>query len=416
MRFLKGALLAMAAVDIAGCFTPLRLYYDTIRYFNIKDCIEYGCTPGSTAAGDFLPYGYPILLALLSRLGILQSFTIVLINCLYAFAGLYLLKKIFRGHISPVSFGILVLFNWTWIIIVTCPLSEMQYFFLSSASLYFFFTYTHKKNYAPLVLSALCCILAVVTRAAGIALAAGLTAGLLWHHRDKIRRIPRHYILLSITLLILGAVALFFVRRLRIGDYSGYFFTYLKKDTGHFILSNLDNHFTEAGELFLNVSLSTVEQKWHIPGIRLLYIAAGLFFFGLFIYMLVTSKDRIPFYIKAYLLLYSLIIFNWPYYDPRFWVPIFPLMLIVLLSSPVIRWTRHLLVRSYLMVYFAIGIVTAAMWLYTGFNKQRFARAQNGGIYRKEYEIHFFDKPQEDSINYNQDAINILRRYDRHGR
>jgi len=405
----------MAAVDIAGCFTPLHLYYDTIRYFNIKDCIEHGCAPGSAAAGDFLPYGYPILLTALSRLGILQSFAIVLINCLYAFAGLYLLKKIFREHISPVLFGFLVLFNWTWIIIVTCPLSEMQYFFLSSASLYYFFTYIRKKTYGSLALSAVCCILAIFTRAAGIALVAALITGLLWHHRDIIRRIPRHYILFCITLLILGVISLFFVRRLRIGDYSSYFLSYFKKDTGHFILSNLDNHFTEAGELFLNMSLTTVELKWHIPGTRFIYIAAGLLFFGLFVHRLATSKGRIPFYIKAYLLLYSLMIFNWPYYDPRFWVPIFPLMIIVLLSSPIIRWNRHFLVRTYLVAYFVAGAITAALWLYTGFNKQRFARSQAGGIYQKEYEIHFFGRPQLDSIHYNQDAINILRRYDKYG-
>jgi len=414
MRFLKWTLFIMAGIYAAGCFTPLRLYYDTIRYFNIKDCIEYGCSPDSAAAKDFLPYGYPILLAGLSRLGILQSFTIVLINCLYAFMGLYLLKKIFREHISSVLFAVLVLFNWTWITIVTCPLSEMQYFFLSSASLYCFLTYTRKKSYASLLLSFLCCILAILTRTAGVTLAAALIIGLLWHRKDLIRRIPRRYVLLFITVLALGAISLFFVRRLRVGDYSSYFYTYFKKDTGHFILSNLDNHLTETGELFLNVPLTTVASKWHIPSIRILYMAAGLVFFCIFIHRLVTQKDRLPFYIKIYLLLYSLMIFNWPYYDPRFWVPIFPLMVIALMPPPVTRWAP--LFKNFFIAYFAIGTITAALWLYTCFNKQRFARSQAGGIYRREYETHFFGKPQTDSAHYNQDAIDILRRYDKYGR
>jgi len=417
MRFLKWVILMMAGVYIAGCFTPLHLYYDTIRYFNIKDCIEHACPPDASAASDFLPYGYPVLLAGLSGLGILQPFTIVLINCLYAFAGLYLLKKIFGQHVSTLWFIVIVLFNWTWIMIVTCPLSEMQYFFLSSASLYCFFIYTRNKNYAYLFLSALCCILAVFTRTAGIALAAALIIGLFWHYKAAIQRIPRRYILLIMILVILGAVSLFFVRRLRIADYSSYFYSYFKKDTGHFVLSNLNNHFTEAGELFLNVSLQTVLLKWHIPAIRILFIVAGLLFFGLFVYRLIAQKDRTPFYIKAYLLIYAFIIFNWPYYDPRFWVPVFPFMVIVLLPSSAGRKAgKTPIIRLYLAAYFAIGVITAALWLYNGFSKQRFARSQAGGLYRNEYQLHFFGRPRVDSIHYNQDAIDILRRYDTHGK
>ena len=72
-----------------------------LRYFAIKDCIEYGCPPDSAPAKDYLPYGYTVLLLLPSKPGILRSFTIVLVNCICLFIVLYMVRKMFVFPVSP---------------------------------------------------------------------------------------------------------------------------------------------------------------------------------------------------------------------------------------------------------------------------------------------------------------------------
>src|SRR4051812_22459970 len=89
----KWSVYILAAVYLLNCFSPLRLHVDMLRYFAIKDCVELGCPPDSTAAKDYLPWGYTGLLLALSKIGLLKSFVLVLINCIYLGVSLYLIRK-----------------------------------------------------------------------------------------------------------------------------------------------------------------------------------------------------------------------------------------------------------------------------------------------------------------------------------
>src|SRR5258707_11854087 len=82
---------------LVNCCTPLRLHVDMLRYFAIKDCIELGCPPDSDAAKDYMPVGYTALLLALSKMGILKSYSIVLINSLYLAGGCWLIINMFRS-------------------------------------------------------------------------------------------------------------------------------------------------------------------------------------------------------------------------------------------------------------------------------------------------------------------------------
>ena len=141
----KWSIYILGLLFFLNCFTPLRLHYDMLRYFAIKDCIESKCPPDADP-NDYMPYGYTALLLVLSKLGILRSFTLVCINCLYLFFGLYFVRKIFYYIRSPYFFFFLVLLNWTVIKFVTHPLSELQYLFFSLASvMHFTFSFNKKK-------------------------------------------------------------------------------------------------------------------------------------------------------------------------------------------------------------------------------------------------------------------------------
>lgn len=413
-RLFTFAMLAMGVIYITGSFTPLHIHFDSIRYYNIKDCIQYGCDPNSEAAKDYLPYGYTALLITLSKLGILTAFTVVFVNCLYLFAALYFVKKIFAKLVHPVLFVLIALCNWTVIKFAMHPLSEMQYLFFSCASLYCFHRYIQKKSYAQLALAFLFAIGTVLTRTVGISLIAALVLGIVYQHKAELTRIVRKNKILLIIVALAAVAVIFFAKPLKIRDYTSLLEGSLEKGIGNFIGENLKNHFTELAEVFINLPANKV--TGFLPGSlgTVLFIVIGVVCLLWLLVCTFSSSSRIPFYIRAYMAFYMFIIFNWPYYDPRFWVPVLPLLVIFILRTPFrLPSLAKMLSRLYLAVYLLIGLLAAAYALYTGFNKERFARNQAAGDYRNEYEIHFFGKPQTDSATHvNQNVVDILEKYD----
>src|SRR5688572_2510089 len=182
-RYYKPVIAVILLFYLINCFTPLRLETDSVRYFGIRDCIDQGCDPFSKAGSDFFPHGYPWLLLGLSSLGILNSFFIVLINCIYLFTSIWLVRKIFPS-VKPFVFTLLVLFNWIIIKFVAYPLSEMQYLFFSILGLYFFNRFKLRRKYASLLVALVFAILAFLTRTAGIALLFALADGFLSPYKD----------------------------------------------------------------------------------------------------------------------------------------------------------------------------------------------------------------------------------------
>jgi len=410
----KLAVYAMVIVYLAGCFTPLHIHFDSIRYYNLKDCMEHKCAPGSFASTDYLPYGYTTLLLIFSKLGMLKSFSIVLINCIYVFAGLWFVKKIFDQQVHPFLLAVVVLFNWVLIKFVTHPLSEMQYIFFSCASLYCFHMYREKKSYLYLGLSFVLCILTIFTRTVGIALVPALFLGVAWQHKEELKRIIQKNKILLLILAALVVVLVFLAKALKILDYTHLLKGPLEQGVGHFIGTNLQNHFTELGEIFLNIPSNKIMNYLPASVGTLAFIALGVLCFAWFMYTMFSRRSNIPFYIRIYLLFYSFIILNWPYYDPRFWVPILPLIAVVILRTPFSRRPAlKIFSRLYLVAYMALGIFASLYSLYIGFNKERFSRNQAKGDYRNEYEIHFFGKPQTDTATHvDQNVVDILNKYD----
>src|SRR5882762_5589851 len=143
----------LLACYLISCFSPLRLEYDSIHYFALKDCLEHSCPPGFHAADDPHPYGYPLLLWLLSRTGLLVPFTIAFVNLLFLAGTLYFTVRLFdhaAGNVSRLRSGssnaaglngpkpelgvILVLLSFPFIKFFSYPLSEMQFLFFSCGS------------------------------------------------------------------------------------------------------------------------------------------------------------------------------------------------------------------------------------------------------------------------------------------
>lgn len=413
-NIIKWAFFAMVAVYLIDCFTPLRLHYDSVRYYAIKDCWEFKCPPDSDAAKDYFPIGYTALLFALSKLGILKSFSIVLINSVFLLSSLYFLYKVFEGTIPKYLFFFVVMINWLFVKFVTHPLSEMQYLFFSLASVLFFYRFIQQKKIPSLLLSLLFGWLAFLTRTVGVTLIGALAVGLLWEYRaQQIEFFKKNKVLVIGILVVLAGALIVFSKFLGLNHYGNVLNEHFKEAP---FFKRMGWRFKEWGELFINAPSNKVIDRVAGEAGRLGYEAVGFIIFCWFVYKVYFRKNNIPFFIKAYLLFYCIIMFNWPFNDPRFWVPIMPIIAAVVLQALFADDNKILKAMSMvlLVVYIALGAFASGYMVYTSLNKKVFARTQAKGAYRNEYEIHFYGRPLSDTVTIQPDTavINLLRRYD----
>jgi hypothetical protein len=107
--------------------------------------------------------------------------------------------------------------------------------------------------------------------------------------------------------------------------------------------------------------------------------------------------------------------FNWPFNDPRFWVPVMPVIAAVVIQMP-LNSTRLMKTLSSLLliVYVALGVFASGFMVYTSLNREAFSRSQAKGVYRNEYETFFFGKPLSDTATHvDPYVMDLLKRYDR---
>jgi len=335
-------------------------------------------------------------------------------------SSLYFLYKVFEGTIPKYLFFFVIMINWLFVKFVTHPLSEMQYLFFSLASVLYYYRFIQQKKIGFLLLSIFLAWLAFMTRTVGVSLVGALAVGLLWEYRvQQIAFFKKNKFLVIGILGGIAAALIIFSKPLGINHYANVLSEHFKEAP---FFKRVGWRFKEWGELFINTPSNKVidkltnTNKFAGEASWLAFVAVGFIIFCWFVYKVYFHKNNIPFFIKAYILFYCIIMFNWPFNDPRFWVPIMPIIAAVVLQALFANDNKILkrLSTVLLIVYIALGVFASGYMIYTSLNKKVFARTQAKGTYRSEYEIHFYGKPLSDTVTSPPDTavINLLKRYD----
>ncbi|HSZ32269.1 MAG TPA: hypothetical protein VK772_03115 [Puia sp.] len=292
-------------------------------------------------------------------------------------------------------------------------MSELQYLFFSLFSLYEYSQFTRKKNIGNLLLAFLLAGIATLTRTIGITLIAAIFFALAFEYRKQLLGIlKKNKILIAIFILCVILVFIF-SKQLGLNHYLAAITTQFNE--GLHFSDILVWHFSEWGEILLNTPKAKMIGMLPYPlGFWLFFILGILGICG-FIYICFIKKNNIPFIVKAYLFFYILLLFNWPFPDPRFWVPIIPLIAAVVSQQ---TFSGNLILKRtsaiFLGVYILFGIVAVSYMTFTSFNKKEFSRTQASGVFRNEYEIHFFGKPLSDTVTVvNHNLVDFLNKYDK---
>jgi hypothetical protein len=202
-----------------------------------------------------------------------------------------------------------------------------------------------------------------------------------------------------------------FSKQLGLNHYTGVMSTQYKKGLTRPAITGW--HLQEWGEITFNTSAEKGDEQLHAMASETFFIIIGVVFFAAFLYLLFIRRNNIPFIVRIYLLFYSALMFYWPFYDPRFWVPVIPLIVAVVVQVIPTRTTAWKIGLSLFMAaYVVLGVAASGYMTYTSLTKEAFAKRHALGVYRNEFETYFFGKPQSDTAKkIDPFVLHVIEKY-----
>jgi hypothetical protein len=168
---------------------------------------------------------------------------------------------------------------------------------------------------------------------------------------------------------------------------------------------SLSYRLTEFGELFVNLPTSKTPHA-----IRAIVPWIGLVLFLLTVLGLSTKRRRIG-TTEVFLVCYMGILFVWPYYDARFWLPVIPLLIAYLVLAVKRLRLPHAVVLIYCGIFAALGVAAIAYSTVISFSGSRFPDRYGDGTLRSTYCAAFDSCKSIDYTQVNVKALRLLREY-----
>jgi hypothetical protein len=214
--------------------------------------------------------------------------------------------------------------------------------------------------------------------------------------------------------LVLVAIFVFIVTQPKFITYLSYFLGPLIDDPITFVTKNIRMHLMDWAELFFNIPLS--KTGFLLPPFwgGILYFLAGIFFLVFVFRKMFINRKNVPWSVKTYIIVYTLLIFNWPFFEARFWLPLISFIAAIILQKsedPKSRYSRTELI--YACCHVLSGIFVLSYYTNLSFNHEALVNKHDAGKWKREYESHFGMKSDADSATMNRKALYLLEKYDR---
>ena len=415
-RFSQGLLLLLAICFLLQVFSPLRLNTDAIILLSMGESAAHGGGFLDSGQKTVHPPGYPALLAALMRVGLARPWAIVGLNAVFLSAGLFatyslLIREFFED--KSVVLIICSLFLLSFIVVkhFPIPLTDVPFFCCSMCCLAVMSKTTKMDwNWRFVILAVaawLLAVAAITTRRVGVALVPPLVFMIVCspHFKSLLKRLSRRT-----TLMIVGASAIVGVGTMRVVAKTSTLVDFLsvakQSKISTLVVQIISYRLTEFGELLGNLPMSKMPTQLHImvPWI-------GLILFLLTLFGLATKRRHIgP--TEVFLVCYMGILFAWPYYDARFWLPVLPLLIAYsVLAIKSLRFPNGV-VMIYCIVFSALGFVAIAYSTRISFAGSTFPDRYGDGTLRPTYCAAFQScRDGGDPNKVDAKALRVLRAY-----
>ena len=406
---------------LAQIATPLRLITDGVDYLLQASSAADGFGFLVHGQPSMRPPGYPALIVILEKVGLGKSWAIVALNCLLLGVGCwtsyFLLVHSFGFDVLTAQLCcLLTLLSFVMVRNVTYPLSDVCYFGVSSLCLLLLIraessALLHRLTLMVASLAVL--IFCIELRTIGVALLPAFVWALIGGQAGA-RRASRwvlRYKALSALFVLLAFIVIQGAGSSLLHSRYFKFNSPIFQSRGLLgsVVSNLRDHTTEWGELVLNAPTSKLPSVFAFP-VRMI----GLLAIGLFAYGLSRKAKRFD-SVDCYVLGYACIVFAYPWYDTRLWLPLVPLLAGYMLSA-----LRHLfsarmlrpIILAYCFLFCVFGILSLGYSTRVTFAGRRFPDLYGDGRFADTYRVALLGEKPRNENAVSPDALFLLRRYE----
>ena len=331
LRAWRILLVILAAVYLIQIRTPLRLGADSVVLMAEGESVVQGTGFLDHGVKTPFPPGYPAVLALLLEFGLARPWILIAFNlaCLaLGLAGLCMLLQDPLEQPRVARMEIVCAFLLSYVVIkhTAMPLTDIPFFGLSMTCLASL-AYAERQGlgrrfYAAVFIAGLFSLGALSMRRVGVA----LLPAFLWSafSQKALRSFLRIKSFRTLLAVVIGGVLIISPIVFRGLSYTTHDFGIATRGKSMFSMASttLIDHVTELGELAVNLPQRQLPASLRIVALFCLGIAISLVILA----GLLQRRDRIC-SIDVYFISYIGIIFVWPYRDPRFWLPILPLVI-----------------------------------------------------------------------------------------
>jgi len=383
VRVYQSVILILALAYLVQAATPLRLHPDTVVLLSVADSVAHGGGFLFHGQPTVFPPGYPAFVALLLKLGLAHNWVLIGFNFVSLAVGFWavgyiLIRRVFDTMFPVLNVCLVSLPSFVFVKYSTIPLTEAGFFGLAMCCLAVLESASQsslgRKFWLRIIAGWFLTAAALAWRRAGLALIPALLWSIFSHKevREYVRRISS---LMKIAILLsmgcASAVTVWIVME-----------TSTLRDrqavvTGQSLTDVISQNFIirlmELGEMTLNVPFHTFPLRLRpavllVGGLILALILRGI---------LMLRREIHPATVS--LCSYSLMIFAWPWYDSRFWLPVVPLLMAYAGLSIKHAIVRHrslaMFLRLYLTAFTFIGTMTLGWSTVITFSGNQFPNA-----------------------------------------
>lgn len=409
-------LLLLAICFVLQVFSPLRLNNDAITLLSMGESAAHGGGFLNDGQKTYLPSGYPALLAVLLKVGFAHPWVIVGLNMVFLSVGLFaaycvLSREFFEDRTLILLICSFSLLSYVVIKHSTIPLTDVPFFCCSMSCIAVMSRARRAdSNLGFAVLASVAGLLAVAAmavRTIGIALFPPLifviVSSLQWGSLLKEFSIRTKLIIVAVGVLVGGGATLL----LATTNYWGYLIGVAKDaNVPGLILQILSDRLVEFGELLGNFPTSKLPTKLHfmVPWMGLLLLVVVLL-------GLATKRKKIgP--TEVFMVCYMGILFAWPCFDARYWLPVIPLLIAyTVLAVKSLRFPKAV-IAVYCIAYATLGFGVIAYSSRITFARSKFPDRYGDGNLRPTYCAAFQScRDGGDPNKVDAKVLHLLREY-----
>jgi hypothetical protein len=415
-RFSQGLLLLLAICFVLQIFSPLRLNTDAIVLLSVGESAAHGGGFLDSGQKTVFPPGYPALLAILLRLGVAHPWVIVGLNMVFLSVGLFaayslLIRQFFVDRAVVLLICSFFLLSYVVVKHFPIPLTDVPFFCCSMCCLAVMSQATSMdSNWRFVILMGvawLWAVAAIAVRRVGVALVPPLVFMIVTSPQFKslLKRLSLHAkMIIGAFFVVVGIGTVSVVAKT--SSLSDFISLAKKSKISALILQILSYRLTEFGELLGNLPMTKLPSKLHV-----IVPWMGLLLFLLILLGLASKRRRIS-PTEVFLVCYMGILFAWPYYDARFWLPVIPLLIAYLvLAVKKLRLPRTV-IAIYCVTFAIVGFGVIVYSTRVTFAGSKFPDRYGDGYLRPTYcEAFKTCGDGGDPQKVSEKALHLLREY-----